>query len=286
MSWHYLQGQEAACWDRACLNGAPPALLSSTPTAATCSSPDSATAASTASRSGTTCAPSTGARGAAQSTLFPAVSPAKTSAARVAVQDLPATVAAFGSRCSALLARYNLRMCSRKTVRTCVPVASAPSSRDLPAWGMTAAGACWELGTSARHIDETACGSLVGTPAASDMRRPNGQNWGAPLATLLPSPRASDADRGGRGDLLQALRGNPSPSGRFQLPTPLASLSGSNRGGGSVRTGKIRPGLDTLTGGPWIALREWMMGWPIGWSACEPLATGRFRAWLRSHGAS
>lgn len=29
---------------------------------------------------------------------------------------------------------------------------------------------------------------------------------------------------------------------------------------------------------------EWLMGWPIGWTALEPLATDRFRSWLRSHG--
>lgn len=31
----------------------------------------------------------------------------------------------------------------------------------------------------------------------------------------------------------------------------------------------------------WI---EWLMGWPIGWTASEPLAMDRFRLWLRSHG--
>jgi hypothetical protein len=36
---------------------------------------------------------------------------------------------------------------------------------------------------------------------------------------LLPTPKATDADRGGRGDLLQ--RGNQSPSGHFKTwPTP------------------------------------------------------------------
>lgn len=30
---------------------------------------------------------------------------------------------------------------------------------------------------------------------------------------------------------------------------------------------------------------EWLMGWPIGWTALEPLATGRFHAWLRRHSA-
>jgi hypothetical protein len=30
---------------------------------------------------------------------------------------------------------------------------------------------------------------------------------------------------------------------------------------------------------------EWLMGWPIGWTALEPLATDRFRRWLEQHGA-
>ena len=28
---------------------------------------------------------------------------------------------------------------------------------------------------------------------------------------------------------------------------------------------------------------EWLMGWPIGWTACEPLATDRFHEWQRQH---
>jgi len=31
-------------------------------------------------------------------------------------------------------------------------------------------------------------------------------------------------------------------------------------------------------------LPEWLMGWPIGWTDCEPLAMDRFRAWQQEHG--
>jgi DNA (cytosine-5)-methyltransferase 1 len=109
---------------------------------------------------------------------------------------------------------------------------------------------------------------------------------GAPISGdecgLLPSCRASDADRGGRGDLLQALRGNG--NSHFRLPTPTASLYGSNQGGASGRVGEVRHSLEHWTGGPWPSFREWMMGWPIGWTACAPLATDRFQEWLRWHG--
>ena len=32
----------------------------------------------------------------------------------------------------------------------------------------------------------------------------------------------------------------------------------------------------------WI---EWLMGFPLGWTDLQPLATDKFRQWLHSHGA-
>lgn len=31
---------------------------------------------------------------------------------------------------------------------------------------------------------------------------------------------------------------------------------------------------------------EWLMGWPIGWTALRPLATDRFRSWLHGRFAN
>lgn len=47
----------------------------------------------------------------------------------------------------------------------------------------------------------------------------NLQDWIA-ATPMWPTPTATMADRGGRGDLLQAARGNTSPSGRFATPEP------------------------------------------------------------------
>ena len=33
---------------------------------------------------------------------------------------------------------------------------------------------------------------------------------------------------------------------------------------------------------PTVSLVETLMGWPTGWTALQPLATDRFRQWLRS----
>lgn len=38
-------------------------------------------------------------------------------------------------------------------------------------------------------------------------------------------------------------------------------------------------------GNPTPESQEWLMGWPIGWSALKPLETDRFHAWLLQHGA-
>lgn len=37
---------------------------------------------------------------------------------------------------------------------------------------------------------------------------------------------------------------------------------------------------------PRIELLEWIMSWPIGWTALKPLATDKIQQWLRSHGKS
>jgi len=65
------------------------------------------------------------------------------------------------------------------------------------------------------------------------------------------------------------------------LPT-LTVKGNYNRKGASKKSGN---GLATVVGGPlnpdWC---EWVMGFPIGWSASAPLATDRFQRWLLAHG--
>ena len=56
MSWHFLQGQEAASWEGICLDGAPNALLKLTHTPEKCSCNDKRTDVCQGFRYGTTCA--------------------------------------------------------------------------------------------------------------------------------------------------------------------------------------------------------------------------------------
>jgi hypothetical protein len=40
-----------------------------------------------------------------------------------------------------------------------------------------------------------------------------------------------------------------------------------------VNTGHLNP--------EWL---EWFMGWPMGWTELEPLATDKFQSWQQAHG--
>lgn len=77
------------------------------------------------------------------------------------------------------------------------------------------------------------------------------------------------------------------------VPTPTANRGGWNWGG-QKRAGPVRYGLATLAhkgllpnhpmGSLHPAYVEQLMGWPIGWTALEPLATDKFQQWLDAHG--
>ena len=79
-----------------------------------------------------------------------------------------------------------------------------------------------------------------------------------------------------------------------KLPTPVASASkGSSpaslvrRSGKSRENDRIDHAVMASDGGQlnpeWV---EWLMGWPIGWTALKPLAMDRFQEWRQQHGKS
>lgn len=92
-------------------------------------------------------------------------------------------------------------------------------------------------------------------------------------------------------------RGTAGPAYGFWLSTPCKTES-KDRGNADVLAGCDRGGRLARN----ICARHWKdrqpikvqinpcflelsMGWPIGWTGLNPLATGRFQQWLRSHGA-
>lgn len=299
MSWVYLPELEGGYWRRISSDGTPCAPSRSTSIASECSRSGSATERSRSSPSGMTSAPSTASPGTAASTSLAEASLVRTSLAPDEAPDYQAHAAACGSRCSESLARYDLRMSSRRTPRCFALEDWMSFSEGLPTWGLMQRGVCSELGTSVRPTDATACGSLLPTPTgAGNEGSPSMQKWPAHrrLTTqlaLLPTPTASSygTNQGGAAGRVGKVRHNLEKTAQMAglLPTPVAR---DHRHGGPADSRKRQgsPPLNEvahqsgLTGGVFIALREWMMGWPLGWSACEPLATGRFPQWQRSHG--
>jgi hypothetical protein len=164
-----------------------------------------------------------------------------------------------------------------------------------------------EYGT--RNNGKRGDGSLfktAGAPSLSTMARQN----------LWPTIRSTDGERGGRGDLIQAVRGNanshyrlwPTPHGfskdgrsngpsgnelgravnQKMCPSPAATdWKGSAKDG--QRRGQLTdPALGVIPAGgslnpTWV---EWLMGWPLGWTDLNASETARCRCAPLRPGAS
>lgn len=247
MSWHYLQEQEAVSWAGACLDGAPSALLRLMPTPDRSCSHDKGTGVLTRSRSGMTSAPSTASHGKATLMSSAAGSPAKTSVVLERAQVLKVADQAYGARWRESLARYDRHTCSWRTAQCSLLGGSATFSETWPRWGMMRAGVCSELATL-EHLTSV-----------------NGSGWQPEWAT----PTARDW-KDSPGMTFQR------PSGRMRLdllPRQVYYIE-RQRNEDQVSNGmRLNP--------PWVA---WLMGWPLGWTDCEPLATDRYQQWQHSHG--
>ena len=112
------------------------------------------------------------------------------------------------------------------------------------------------------------------------------------LATVLKRRLASaKASRGGP-DYRNKARGAGGDSlvttlnKAERLPTLTAKPYGFNRNLPTAAGEQpCRPSLSRMVGGPvnpdWL---DWYMGFPIGWSALQPLGKRRFQQWLQQHG--
>ncbi len=116
----------------------------------------------------------------------------------------------------------------------------------------------------------------------------------AVAARMWPTPMAQDAEQaGGRASIESGARRATLSYAVKRIPTPAArdfrhpnAKSFEERGGG-----KKGEQLPNFVGGPlnptWV---EWLMGWPLGWTAAaEPTesaasGTAKFHEWLQQHG--
>lgn len=112
--------------------------------------------------------------------------------------------------------------------------------------------------------------------------------WGVVGADAAGAPhlrrriwiRAADANHGGE----RALSVDGEVAGAQALRDAGDDALRQQQGGAQGRVGMPRNSFEVEIGGLRLALREWIMGWPIGWTALEPLETDKLRQWFRSFG--
>lgn len=188
-----------------------------------------------------------------------------------------------------------------KTLQACLPGVTATLERYSGSWpraGMMLSGVCYRRLKWERRISGIGSG-LWPTPDAQNGRDGNilrkAAKSGDGLATAVkmwPTPRASDGDHGGssqrdsRGNLglTEAVHHWPTPTARLGVargpqakrytnPERSNDLDDAVAYHNPENGGQLNPDWE-----------EWLMGWPIGWTALEPLAADRFREWLRQFG--
>lgn len=221
MSFLFLPGRGEGSTDLFSSGGAPSAPSRSTPTDVMSSEPASAMESSSPSRSTTMSEPSTETRGEDELTLFPrgfpvppSPSPGKGSPGK--------TRGTSGRKRLAFYAKYDRDSHFWRTSQDSSGSmdTSERYSGTWPKQGSMRSGCALERPTSAPLTDDTASG-------------------------FWPTIRRTDGDRGGRGDLIQAARGNP--NSHYKLyPTPSRQTYGTNQGGAAGRIGTVRASLETM----------------------------------------
>jgi hypothetical protein len=299
VSWHYSLALEEAFSEACSSDGAPSAPWRSTPTALDDSCSGKMKGTCHRSPFGMMFVPSTDAHGEALLTWFLGASPVRTSASQTpTASESTARKAASGESLRGSFARYDRSMYSWRTAQTSLPGASDECLETWPRWGLMVGGVCYRLRPLGHGTCDKGSGLLPTLTVHGNYNRKGAsKNSGDGLATAIrrmPTLRATDGERGGRGDLLAIIRGRPNkhcrmptltandckPAGRVEV----MEYRQENRRTTVQRLRAAVTEPEQLGGTLNPDWCEWFMGWPIGWTASEPLATDRFQQWLLGHG--
>jgi hypothetical protein len=163
-----------------------------------------------------------------------AASPAKTFPTPAGEQASTGNVRVFGASTPDSFANYDPDTSSWRTSQLCLLEDSDAFSGTWPRAGMTRSGTAFRL-------------------------QPLAPLTGGIGSGLLPTPQATMADKGGRGDLLQVVRGNSSPSGRFKTPTIPTPTAGDSKGAANKTAGRSDPNSKHHAG---TTLTDFIRQWP------------------------
>lgn len=269
MSWHYLPALVGESLGANSLDGAPSVRSKRTRTDVRCCFGDSGTACYPCFRSGMMLGPFTGNHGVGAWMWSLRASRANHSA-RPASSAVPMTPETAGHGPQESLAKWEPHSRSWRTSQ--ISLLTATSEQFLGIWPRSAtmrSGIVFLRVPSAPLIVATDSGywPTPRAPEGCDYQYSNGDH-NKPRLTLRgavrkwPTPNANDHKAG---------MSNAPNRQQSSLPRTLALEAGVVSGG----RGGPNP--------PWV---EWLMGWPMGWTALVPLETGKFQQWLRTHGES
>ena len=292
MSWHFSLALVAEFSAASCSGGAPSAPSRSTPTPEAYYWPDKTTGHSRLSRFGMTSEPLTGALGEELLTWFLAASRARTSAQPEKAQESTASDPACGAKWRELSARYDRDTCSWKTHRSLWDEDLSACSLTLPRWGSMRDGVLSELMTLEHRISANDAG-LWPTPLASNTKAHHMRSGGRPARSYWPTPTAILGTKGGRVTPRKSLEGGTlieAVSARKTWPTPTVNDSKNctlpssqvkhdNIPGALLRDGKKAGEALNPT---WV---EWLMNWPLKWTALAPMKHENWEFWKESSAA-
>ena len=280
MSWLYWPVVVEACLGANCSDGEQFVTSKTIPTQSKSSRQESETGSSTTPQSGTMLERSTGIPGLDMWISSLQVSHASHSASQEKDSE-EKTDEIYGQIPSGSFVRYDrVSHCWRTFQRSFLLDTLEPFSESWPRAGTTCVGIAFQRQPSALRTREIDYG-LWPTPRANergdyqydqgDHTKPRLTLQG--LAKKFPTPTSSMMTYQDMEDA------RTSGTKRKLIPTPVSS-NWKNR-----ETSHHSRDLQKFIGGTlnpnWV---EWLMGYPIGWTALEPLEMARFQLWLEQHG--
>ena len=279
MSWHFSRALGADFSLPAYLAGLRSGRSKKTRTAGGSSSPGCGTGSSTRSRSGTMSPHSTGSRGKAPWTSFPGASRARTflSPTKGVWVSGPESVLACGESLRESSGRFGLDLLLSKTPRCFAPEDWMPSSPMFQQWGMMLSGVCWELGMSGLPTRGTES-SFWPTPTTMDTLPAR------PLKSLIEQNRKEGRENRKAFKNLREAVVHAAKLPRM-VPTIIASDYKTASRPGQRKRSINDPAMGVIPAGGTLNpdWAEWLMGFPVGWTALKELETHRFLRWLQLH---
>lgn len=199
-------------------------------------------------------------------------SPAKTSATPASEQESTANAADSGASMPASFANYDPATSSWKTSQLCLDGEWSEFLETWPRSGMTRSGRAFRLRRSVPRTLGKESG-LLPTPEASNTKAVALRSAGRPPKSYLPTPRAIYGEHPGMKDpshLTGAIHYWPTPTGITDTGGAALCKWGGSGARAKLRTMISETELNGALNPTWV---EWLMGYPLGWTALEDSET-------------